>query len=56
MNMMMLGRPSPEQVEKLEQRNKRCNEWWAQAIDADPKFAPNAFRLIKEQLEDYPEE
>lgn len=55
MNMVMLGRPSPTEVEKLEERNRQCREWWAQAIDAKPKFAPNAFRLIKEQLDDYPE-
>ncbi len=55
MNMMMLGRPSPAEVERLNQRKRRCSEWWAQAIDAAPTFAPNAFRLIKEQLNEHPE-
>lgn len=47
---MMMGRPSPELVRALRERQRKTEEWWSAAIERQPLFANDAFSAIQEAI------
>lgn len=56
LNLMALGRPSPESIRKLEQKKEKAEQWWSAAIAHNPTFQDDAFAIIEGSIEAYREE
>lgn len=48
---MRMGRPSPQQMRDLQDRQTRIQQWWTQTLNCDPSFAPDAFAAIASSIE-----
>ena len=46
-----MGRPSPESVRALEERQERTEGWWSTAIKCRPNFSTDAIAAIKHTIE-----
>lgn len=46
LQMMMMGRPSPQQMRELEARQTRIEQWWTTTLQCDPAFASDALAAI----------
>lgn len=44
---MIMGRPSPDSLRRLEDRKAQIEEWWTTAIESEPVFASDAFAAIE---------
>ncbi len=47
----MMGRPSVTQMQELEERQARIQEWWTTTLNCDPAFAPDALAAIASAIE-----
>ena len=47
LDMVMMGRPSPEHVQELTDRKRDVEQWWHKVRSLMPRFSPNAFNAIR---------